>query len=225
MSPYVIQRAGITPEFTGSWDGPAWSKADTLSVALFHPAGSAHHPVVNARLLYDDQAIYIHFKVQDRHVRSIHTRPQDPVWQDSCVEFFFQPKPSPGYFNVEGNCGGTFLCSYVEDPRRTPTGFAKFRLIDAHWFTRIRAYHSMPPVVEPELPGPVEWTLEYGIPFSLIEDYAGPLGAVAGQIWRANFYKCGDKTSHPHWASWAPIGEALNFHQPDRFAPITFAPY
>ncbi|MEW6117215.1 MAG: carbohydrate-binding family 9-like protein, partial [Nitrospirota bacterium] len=39
--------------------------------------------------------------------------------------------------------------------------------------------------------------------------------------WRANFYKCGDATSHPHWASWAPV-EALNFHLPHCFGTICF---
>ena len=39
-----------------------------------------------------------------------------------------------------------------------------------------------------------------------------------------NFFKCADDSSHPHWASWAPIGEALNFHQPQYFAPLRFAP-
>ena len=45
----------------------------------------------------------------------------------------------------------------------------------------------------------------------------------SGQVWRANLYKCGDQTSHPHWASWAPIGEALNFHQPGFFGGLDLA--
>ncbi|MBI5094406.1 MAG: diguanylate cyclase, partial [Candidatus Hydrogenedentes bacterium] len=67
-----------------------------------------------------------------------------------------------------------------------------------------------------------EWADEYPIPRALFETYVGPLGRIDGQTWRANFYKCGDETSHPHWASWAPIGEELNFHQPQYFAPIHF---
>ena len=35
------------------------------------------------------------------------------------------------------------------------------------------------------------------------------------------FFKCGDKTSHPHWASWNPVDE-LNFHLPRCFSEIIF---
>jgi hypothetical protein len=56
-----------------------------------------------------------------------------------------------------------------------------------------------------------------------MEPYCGPLRPVRGQRWRANAFKCGDQTSHPHWASWAPIGEALNFHQPGRFGWLELA--
>jgi len=52
---------------------------------------------------------------------------------------------------------------------------------------------------------------------------AGADGTLAGTEWRANCFKCADETSHPHWASWAPIGEALNFHQPQYFGVFHFA--
>jgi hypothetical protein len=68
---------------------------------------------------------------------------------------------------------------------------------------------------------PTEWLLEFFIPFALLEKYVGPFGHVYNQEWRANFQKCADDTSHPHWASWAPIDE-LNFHLPHCFGTIRF---
>lgn len=224
MKPMTIRRTVTPPEFRGLWDGPVWSRSETFPVANFHPRSSEHRPDTSARILYDDTAVYLHFKVLDRYVRSVNTEPQSSVCQDSCVEFFFQPRSTPGYLNMESNAGGTFLCSYIEDHRRVPDGYARFQLLDNVWFGKMRVYHSLPAVVDPELPGPVTWQLEYSIPLSLIEAYSGPLGSLAGQTWRVNFYKCGDRTSHPHWASWAPMPETLNFHQPDTFQPITFAP-
>ena len=47
------------------------------------------------------------------------------------------------------------------------------------------------------------------------------MGYAAGQLPRefyANLYKCGDKTAHPHFLSWAPIQEVEPaFHRPQFF--------
>lgn len=176
------------------------------------------------RLLYDADNLYLRFRVEDCHVVAHYTRFQEPVWKDSCVEFFAQPRPSGGYFNFEINCGGTLLCSYIEDPTRTPDGFARFTRMAPGHGERIRITHSLPVTVMPEQLGPIVWHIACQIPLAALEPYTGPLGPLAGQAWHGNFYKCADDSSHPHWASWAPIGEELNFHQPDHFAPIRFAP-
>ncbi|MGW8258023.1 MAG: carbohydrate-binding family 9-like protein, partial [Thermoguttaceae bacterium] len=167
--------------------------------------------------------LYLRFHVEDRYVICTHSKFQDPVCQDSCVEFFVQPRPSAGYFNFEINCGGTLHSAYIEDPRRTPDGFARFKLLSAEDGRRVLIAHSMSKLVSPEKPGPVIWQIGCKIPLAVLETYVGPLGPLPGQVWRGNFFKCADKSSHPHWASWAPIGEKLNFHQPKYFAPLRFA--
>ena len=38
---------------------------------------------------------------------------------------------------------------------------------------------------------------------------------------KANFYKCGDLTSHPHYLSWSPIGTPKpDFHRPEYFGEL-----
>jgi hypothetical protein len=155
----------------------------------------------------------------------VHTRYLDPVCRDSCVEFFVQPRADKGYFNIEFNCGGTLLLYYIEDPTRTPGGqgeFAKMTPVARELAETIEVAHSLPNVVEPEIAEPTTWLLQYAAPLSLFEAYVGPLGSVSGHKWQGNFYKCADKSSHPHWASWAPL-DAVNFHLPRCFAPIYFA--
>jgi hypothetical protein len=51
----------------------------------------------------------------------------------------------------------------------------------------------------------------------------GKLEAPAHRSWCGNLFKCADESSNPHWASWNPIGEELNFHDPRYFASIRFA--
>jgi hypothetical protein len=147
----------------------------------------------------------------------VHTEFQSQTYQDSCVEFFVQPKPDQGYFNFEFNCGGALACSYITYGE----GYKNYTKLTPEEGAQIRIYHSLPAVVDPEIQEETLWRLEFAIPFSLLAQHVGPLGNVAGQAWRANFYKCGDQTSHPHWASWMAIDE-LNFHLPRCFGTIQF---
>ena len=220
---YTVYPAVGTAPLDSPWEGPLWQQAEEARIDQFHPVSSPHRPDARARLLYDAANLYLRFRVEDCHVVAHPRRFQDPVWRDSCVEFFVQPRPSSGYFNFEINCGGALLSYYIEDPTRTPDGFVKFTALAAEHGERIRITHSLPSIVEPEQAGPVTWHIGCQIPLAVLEAYAGPLGPLAGQAWRGNFYKCADDCSHPHWGSWAPIGEALNFHQPGCFAPLRFA--
>lgn len=219
---YLIRRAISQPSLQGEWDGPVWSHAEVGELTHFLPQSSDHHPRVHFRSLYDDTGIYVIFHVEDRYVRSVVTTFNGPVCRDSCTEFFVQPKEDAGYINFEINCGGTLLAYYIEDSRQVVGGFKKMTELTPEDAACVRIFHSMPSIVDPEVTEPTIWINECYIPFTLFERYLGPLGAPAGQRWMANFYKCADSTSHPHWATWAPV-TGKNFHQPRYFAPIVFA--
>ncbi len=218
---YIVRRAAAKEKLDGNWDGDAWRRAETGEIASFRPEGSGHRPRVLFRALYDDDGIRVMFRVEDRYVKSLVTEYNGMVCRDSCVEFFVRPLPDKGYFNFETNCGGALLCSYIEDPVRTKDGFLKFKRLPPEDGAKVGIYHSMPSVVPEEITEPVIWVNELFVPLALLEKYAGPLGPLPGQKWTANFYKCADGTSHPHWASWSPV-KALNFHLPDCFGTIVF---
>jgi hypothetical protein len=221
MSYYTVRYADVRPTLEGEWSGPVWAHAETLEVGHFRPEGSEHQPHTLARLLWDERALYGIFQVQDRYVRCVHSGYMAPVYLDSCVEIFLQPRADKGYLNFEFNCGGSLLSFHIVDPTRVPGGFKDFTPLPESDVNRVSIYHSMPPQVEPEIVEPTKWYLEFSLPFSLLERWAGPFHPMGGQEWRANLYKCGDETSHPHWASWAPLDET-NFHLPRCFGTIRF---
>ncbi|MEW5816663.1 MAG: carbohydrate-binding family 9-like protein [Spirochaetota bacterium] len=220
---YTIKKTDIVPTGNGDWVGIPWLSADIAAVSYFHPESTSHRPATFVKVLYDKKAIFVLFRVIDRYVKSIHTHYQDPVCRDSCVEFFIQPKPEKGYFNFEINCGGTMLLYYIEDHIRTPDGFKKYTPVAKDIADTVKIFPSLPPVVQPEITAPVEWYLEYSIPFALFEYFVGGIEELDGRKLRGNFFKCGDETSHPHWASWSPIGGELNFHRPDFFGTLFFS--
>ena len=216
---YKVKFADLRPKMMGSWDGPEWMQADTLELNHYRPEGSGHRPKTSVRLLSDTDGIFGIFRVEDRYVRSVGTHYGDPVYKDSCVEFFVKPKPDKGYFNFEFNCGGTLLCSYITDPERTREGFREFVSVPEEEGRFVIISHSLPGFVDPEIADSVTWTLEFFIPLELLENYVGSFGNVRGSEWKANFYKCGDETSHPHWVSWQPVPK-LNFHMPKCFGTV-----
>ncbi len=219
---YLIRRTPAPPSLTADWTAPAWRQADELRIDSFRPESSDHRPEARARFLYDDLAIHGIYRVADKYVRCVYEGFQAPVCRDSCVEFFFKPHKGSGYFNFEFNCGGSFLCSYIRDWTRIgDSGFADFTKLPPEQGALVKVKSSMPLRVEPEITVPTVWTVQFRIPFKLIQAYAGPLGDLSGVEWSGNFYKCGDETSHPHWAAWAPVDE-LNFHLPRCFGTIKF---
>ena len=224
MSPtsQVPKVGETTPEMAGLWDGAAWARVPAVDIERFHSRSSDHRPRTRMKLLHDGRCLFALFRVDDRYVRSRHTDYDSDTDKDSCVDLFVQPAGRNGYFAFEVNCGGAFSLRYIEDPTRTANRFAKWTRVDWAQAQRIQVARSMPVVVEPELPGPVTWWVEVAWPLDVMEPYCGPLGSLGGQSWRANAFKCGDETSHPHWASWSTIGEALNFHEPRYFGTLTF---
>ena len=220
---YTIQPTTERPALKGNWDSGVWKGVPTLNVAHFYRTDlSDHRPKTEAKVLYDDKGLYIHFRVEDQYVRSIETEYHGKVWEDACVEFFVEPVAGRGYFNFEINCGGTMLLSYKESPEWQGETLRKTGSVPWDLAKGVEIFHTMPETVDPEIAEPVTWQVEYFIPYTIFEAYLGDLGPMAGQTWRANFYKCAETNSHPHWASWALITKALNFHQPEFFSDIHF---
>ena len=221
-STYQINKSSINPNLDGNWNSPVWKNVLPLEIAYFRPESSNHRPETFVKLLYNDESVFGIIKVNDNYIQCIHSKYQDMVCEDSCVEWFVQPQQDKGYFNFEFNCGGTLHCSYIEDHTRTSNGFKKFDFLTKEHGEKIKVFHSLPKIIEQEITTPTIWYIEFQIPISILRSYIEDLKPIrSGSQWKGNFFKCGDRTSFPHWASWAPVSE-LNFHQPLDFGRLIF---
>jgi len=216
---YKVGRLTQSMSIDGNWDKPQWKDVKPLSIKNYMGEKPEFQPIAQAKALYDDENIYVIFRVEDRYVRAIAQEFHGRVWQDSCVEFFFTPHEalSTGYFNLEVNCGGTALLRYQDRSKSIAN------LVDVEDMQKIEIAHSMPKVVEPEITEPTTWTLEYRLPLEMLEKYHQIDRPKSGSVWRANFYKCGDETSHPHWLTWSVIDlPEPKFHAPLFFGILEF---
>lgn len=156
----------------------------------------------------------IHYRVEEDSVRAVSGNDLGPVWEDSCCEFFISPDAEGGYYNLEANCIGTvLLCNGQTREHRTPAPVALLGQID-RWASLGRTPFDTKN-------GAQAWELSLVVPVSSF--FRHRLVDLSGLQMRANFYKCGDKTSRPHFLSWNPIDVASpDFHRPDFFGQITF---
>jgi len=217
--PYLVRKAHNTLAIDANWEKKEWRNAECIDIDQILGEKPGFTPGTEARLMYDKRFLYVIFRVRDHFVKALTAKPNGPVYEDSCVELFFAPdsaKPLQ-YFNLEVNCGATPLMRYSKIPRK------EYTTVDRKDLNKIQIAATMPTIVYPEIQKDTTWIIEYKIPFKMLEKYASISRPEPGVIWKANLYKIGDKTSNPHYLTWAPIESPVpNFHLPEFFGTLIF---
>jgi hypothetical protein len=216
---YPVKRSTGLPAINAVWDKEIWDNARSIRLSNFMGERPSHFPETRVKLQYDKDYIYVIFHVKDQYVKAVAKETNGQVWMDSCVEFFFSPGADVerGYFNFEANCKGVYLFEY-----HLKDGTVK-DFVRAEDRTKIEIAHSLKTDVEQEFTQPLEWTLAYRIPVDILKKYMKVDEPGPGVSWRANFYKCADKSSHPHWLTWAPVDYPKpKFHLPEFFGRLEF---
>ena len=216
---YKIKRINKNISIDGKWDKNVWRNIDAIQLNNYMGSKPEHFPTVYAKLVYSDTDIYVIFKVFDQYVKSIAEEYQGKVYEDSCVEFFFTPadNSSTGYFNLETNCGGVQLFHFNPEDKAPRTD------IKYEDYKNITVAHTLPKMNNPEIKEEVTWYIEYKIPFKVISKYYKTDNPKSETVWRGNFFKCADETSHPHWLTWNKVDNPTpNFHMPQYFGTLIF---
>ena len=136
----------------------------------------------------------------------------EPVYTDSCLEFFADYTGDGRYVNMEMNACGTLLSGVGtgrgnRPPIKDLCGGVIFPVsarIDAD-----------------------AWRVEAVIPVAMLADIYGvtqeelTAKLSSGYTFRGNFYKCGDQTAVPHYGMWNPVDtEKPDFHRPEYFGDL-----
>lgn len=172
-----------------------------------------YRPITLFNIARSSDSIFIKFSVRGTMLRAIYSNDQDPVHEDSCVEFFCMPVGSETYTNFEFNCIGTCSASTRKGRHENVVAFSKEEM------QSIERYPSIGRRAFNEMEGMFEWELTVKIPFKLIGiDPVHLPEKILG-----NFYKCADGTDSPHFVSWNPIQtEKPDFHRPEFFGELIF---
>ncbi len=170
------------------------------------PETFPYSPFCNGRIARTEDSIVVDFRVSGLDLRVQNLEDGGCSWEDSCCEIFLQSPGSAEYFNFEVNAAGKMTAAHG-------TGRSDRVSLSADEFASI--------VRMSEIEGPQDyaggiwsWRVILMIPFGLMGLDPEHLPAAL----RGNIYKCGDKTAHPHFLSWNPVGTpAPDFHRPEFF--------
>jgi hypothetical protein len=218
-SVYNVHMLNHSMKIDGDWHKKQWQNIDAVEITNYMGTIPGFHPKVKAKMMYDAENLYVIFCVQDRFVRCITKDYNGPVWEDSCVEFFFAPDTDlpERYFNLEINCGGTPLMPYNIIPN------LDINMLPVDDIKMVEIAHSLPQLIDPEITERVVWTVEYRIPLILIEKYSKLTSPKPGVSWRANFYKIAENSSNPHYMTWSVVDNIQpDFHLPKFFGLLNF---
>ncbi len=175
-----------------------WSKAKTEALT-FQPWKDFYQPInASFKLMSGPQGISILMHTDEKKLRSMEKKQNGAICTDSCMEFFFKPNPwDTSYINLEFNPSGILHIGIG-------SGRHSRRLLDTD-----RSIFSIESVANDG-----DWTLKFYLPFEFLYEHFETVSDVC----KANFYKCGDMTDHPHYISWTNIEtEKPDFHVPDFF--------
>ena len=186
--------------------------------ALFHvdqvgwPEAFPYAPFCAGRIAHTDKALVVDFRVSGLDLRVQNLQDNGRSWEDSTCEIFIQVPGREDYYNFEVNAGGYLLAA--NGPGRE--GRTKLPEEVLAKVGRIRSLNIHEPVDNKG--GIWNWRVGLVIPFEIIGLSEAPATL------RANMYKCGDLTAHPHYLSWSPIDTPKpDFHRPEFFGELILA--
>lgn len=172
-----------------------------------------YKPDVEFAMAHDGDNLYIKYYVKEQQTMALQGEDFGKIWTDSCVEMFIMFN-GVHYYNFEFNSIGKGLAS------RKELGVSAEDM-SRDMLSTVKRYPSIGTETFEEVKGDNEWTLMLAIPKEIF--FVDGVESFDGQKARANFYKCGDNLSVPHFISWSKIeAPKPNFHLPQWFSDIYF---
>ena len=172
-----------------------------------------YRPDLKFRIGHVNNEIWLKYYVTEKNILAQETKTNGEVYKDSTVEFFVSVD-GKNYYNFEFSCIGTIHLAHG-------AGRNNRKFIDNKTVEKIEIKSSLGNQPFAEKSGNFSWEMMIRIPIGCFAfDKITTLHELKAT---ANFYKCGDETSEPHFVTWNPIGtENPDYHCPEYFGEVLF---
>ena len=221
---YVVHRANGRIEIDGVLAESSWDRAARAGPFVRSLDGKTASAATEARLLWDDDHLYVAFLSEDTNVASPFVNDDDKLYTSNVVEIFLNPSgDSSRYDEIEvAPTNALFDASFSGGPRKG---------MDLSWSSHAR--HAVRVDGTLNAPGDVDrgWTVELAIPWTGLAQLARPDGRSLppkdGDVWRMDFtrfnqYKEAPPSEAPGGWAWSPHGE-WDSHIPEVFPHVRFS--
>lgn len=216
QSAYEIHRARTPIQVDGILDESDWKSAPEVGNFDFPWFERGEKERTAAKLLWDDNYLYVSWYAHDRHISASVTQRHGPVSKDDCVEIFLSPNPDKvkNYYTFEINAIGTMLNRARTDwwtgpPTWEPEG-VRYRT----------TFYGLSK--KDEAPEDDHWIVEAAIPLKNFVRDAAHTPPRDGDQWRLNLQRLGGITN-AQASTWAPLPQGVrSFHTPEAFGTVRF---
>jgi hypothetical protein len=172
-----------------------------------------YKPGVSFSIAHGDDCIFLKFYVTEDVVKASYFKPNDPVYKDSCVEFFISFDEDEEYYNLEFNAIGTCKLNFGKNRNER-------LLISEELIKTIRFLATFQNNIANDSKG-IKWELALMIPVDVFSKHN--IKSLSGRKCAGNFYKCGDDLPVPHFLCWNNIQSVEpDFHLRKYFGEIMF---
>lgn len=239
---YLCMRAPSTIQIDGKITDDAWKTADWTADFVDIEADKKPKPKfrTRAKMLWDDDWLYIAAELEEPHVWGTLTRRDSVVFHDNDFEVFIDPDgDNHGYYEMEMNALNTVWDLYLVKPYRDggPVLF--------NWdYKRMRTAVHVDGTLNDPSDKDKGWTVEIAIPWNDIVEYQSQLKQDGtppptvwrpseGTTWRIGFsrieweveivdgkYRRVPNTPEYNWL-WSPQG-VIDMHRPETWGYVQF---
>jgi hypothetical protein len=211
---YLVHRARGPIQIDGVLAEPAWDGAEKAGPFVRSLDGKPARAATEARLLWDDENLYVAFLAEDANVGSPFVKDDEKLYTSKVVEVFLNPSGDGSrYDEIEvAPTNALFDASFTGGPRQG---------MDLSWSSRARhAVH-----VDGTLNDPSDvdrgWTVEIAIPFASLTGMPRQRPQ-RGDRWKFNLYRLRQGPGQPGEGQAFSPPMRGDFHALDRFATLIF---
>ena len=217
---YVVHKAAEPIVIDGRADEAAWQRAPESPVFSTAEGSPAIDGDTRARLLWDEQNLYVFVSAKDRDVYSQYKNHDASLWKEDVIELFIDAdRNRRGYVELQVNPNNAQLDSWFVATR---SGMS-----DVAWAAGMKSAVTVHGTADNRDDQDTGWDVEIAIPLAAVKGATPSMPVnippVLGDIWRLNVVRVDQPkdAKNPSVSSWSQI-TYQDFHALDRMLEVAF---